>query len=187
MKISKEEYAEYQTLLKKSKYIYSRDSAKSIKSLEDDIDLPIKDCVAMLALIGCEPVFSCCGFDYDGQPLHKSHQLGYPYVRLTDNLYSEALLTSPFKQGWTAKIFGSQISLELNTSMNPHWRKASCIHYSEEAVIGIQYLENLLHNNKHLFNDFVVLKDTNASHASELKFWQYPPKTPWTIYKEDYI
>lgn len=187
--ISNSDYRLFVDLREKADGIYSFASAREIKNLEDDIDLPIKNCIAMLALLGCEPTFSCCGFDYQGQPAHKSHQLGFPYIRMKKNTMSIAISTDGLdfgKHGWTFREFHGEILLELLTSMNPHWRNKSCIHYSEECVIGIDWLERKLFTGRGNFKDMVVLKDTNANHRAHLKFWQYPPKKPWTIYKSDY-
>ena len=184
--ISNEDYELFMNLKSKAQNIYTMSSAKDIKNLEDDIDLPIKRCVAMLALLGCEPTFSCCGFDYDGQPIHKSHQKGFPYIRIKKNDISNPLAKLDLKGDWRFRDMGNEWALELTTFMNPHWRNPSCIHYSEECVIGINYLDDMLSKLSPSFRQKVVLEDTNLSHASRLKFWQYPPKNPWTILKDDY-
>jgi hypothetical protein len=51
-------------------------SEETIQNLEDDIDKPMKLIVGAAALIGAKPQWSCCGFNYDGQPAHKDHVYG---------------------------------------------------------------------------------------------------------------
>jgi hypothetical protein len=50
------------------KMIRSRDS---VLSLEEDVDTPMKKIMVMLALLEVKTYFSCCGFNYNGQPVHK--------------------------------------------------------------------------------------------------------------------
>lgn len=186
--ISDDEYKEYLKLKEKAPYFYSMKSAKEIIYLEDDIDTPIKSCVAMFALFQCEPTFSCCGFEYDGQPLHKTHQMRNPYIRMGKNPQSSALLSHPPKI-WTCRKFNDEILVEFITKDkgNPHWRNPTCIHFAEEILDAIRYLENSLIANKKNFVNKVTIKDTNHLCLQKTRFWQYPPKKPWTIYKEDYL
>lgn len=189
--ISNTEYELFQSLKEKADGIYNLSSAKKIKRLEDDIDEPIKRCVAMLALLQCEPKFSCCGFDYDGQPIHKSHQYGNPYITCHKNKFSEHILKLVSENNmWKIKKRGSEIILEeiiTDKNGNPYWRSSSCIHFSEECVIAIACLERTLIQLKEYFSDSVSLFDTNVHNKRATKFWQYPPKESWTINKLDYI
>lgn len=187
MRITKEEYEEYQSLKKWAERENILSSVKSITRLEDDIDRPIKKCVAMLALLQCEPTFSCCGFDYDGQPFHKSHQYDKPYIRMKANKYSIALISSPIERGWWVKKIFNEISLEFSVNSNPDWRNPNCIHFSEEIVGGINYLERLLISGKDNMVDEIVLEDTNQKSKAKISEWQYPPKEAWVIRKPDFV
>lgn len=187
MRITKEQYEEYQKLKKWAEREKILTSAKSVKKLEDDIDEPIKKCVAMLALLRCEPTFSCCGFDYDGQPFHKSHQYGEPYVRMKSNLYSLALTSQPLQYGWQAAMVVGEVTLVWKSHGNPHWRNTNCIHYSEEIVGAIGWLEWALSQNKDKMLDEVTLEDTNKKNRGINRFWQYPPKKDWVVRKKDIL
>lgn len=187
IKITEKEYEEYQKLKKWAEREKILTSVKSVKRLEDDIDEPIKKCVAMLALLRCEPTFSCCGFDYDGQPFHKSHQYGEPYIRMKSNLFSISITTQPLKYGWYVVNVVGEVSLCWRASANPHWRNNNCIHFSEEIVGAIAWLEDGLLRNKDNMLDEVILTDTNRKNKTLNRFWQYPPKEDWVIRKTDVL
>jgi hypothetical protein len=186
--ITEKQYDEYVSLRRWAKREKVWVSAKGITKLEDDVDLPIKKCVAMCALLGLEPLFSCCGFDYDGQPYHKSHQYGEPYIMFKSNPKTLSLLTYPpnWKFGWLMrKHVQNTILLVLKVEGNPHWRKKDCIHFAEELVISIAWLERFLSFQKDAFLDEIILCDTNQNYKkSGVRFWQYPPKEDWVIQKE---
>lgn len=188
--ITEKQYEEYRNLKRWAKREKVWTSANSIQYLEDDVDAPIKKCVAMCALLGLEPLFSCCGFDYHGQPYHKSHQYGEPYIMLQENETSKQWLTMGTKEklvgGWTIRKFiKGTILLEHKISGNPHWRKKDCIHFAEEIVIGITLLERALLGLSEHFLPSIVLPDTNQNYKKNgVRYWQYPPKKPWVIKKE---
>lgn len=186
--ISDEEHNEYLELKKWADREKIMNSAKSIACLEDDIDLPIKKCVAMLALLGCGPVYSCCGFDYDKQPLHKAHQYGRPYFVLTANDISIQFIQFLYdkKTQWYIGQGNHPkwMNLEFMAGMNPHWRKEECIHFYEECLVGINRIENLLYQQKHIMKDEIELVDTNYLAKKSAKHWQYPAKEPWHIKKD---
>ncbi len=177
-KISDEDYHEY-TFLKTQR------SLASIERLEDDIDYPIRNCVAMLALSGCSPLFSCCGFDYAGQPFHKAHQYGEPYIMLDTDEQTSRIIGTIFSRlpyGWKVERRGRVIYLELLHINNPHWDSPDKIHFSENIVIKINELEHFLYKNlSDVFLTSVTLGDTNQNHIKNLKYWQYIPKEPWVI------
>lgn len=185
MRITKEQYEEYVNLKRWAKREEVFKSAKDIKNLEDDIDEPIKLCVAMLALLGCEPVYCCCGFDYDGQPYHKAHQYGRPYIKMRANSHSVGFLAiSQKKLGmWYASGNNAFVDLQVMADMNPHWRKEECIHFAEECVISINRLEKILWSLKNSMKDIAILLDTNATASKQMRAWQYPPKKSWEIKK----
>ena len=90
--ISDIEYSELQTLRSYCVREKNIASAKSMQKLENDIDMPMRTIVGMFALLGCKPLFSCCGFDYDSQPVHKTHEYGNAYVMLQNNSNVEQLI-----------------------------------------------------------------------------------------------
>ena len=189
MRITKADYEDFQRLRKWEKKTRVRDSAKLIENLEDDIDLPIRKCVALLALLGCKPLYSCCGFDYDGQPFHKSHQYGIPYIKLlADNpafsfVYNLTRIGTP----WFCKTSRGVVDVLCEIKGNPHWRAEECIHFAEECIFVIDWMEKYLVSFKTAMMEEVVLEDSNKRALEIHKNWQYPSKSPWKILKSDYF
>lgn len=189
MKITKDEYEEYKKLKEWAEKQKVYQSVNSVVALEDDIDLPIRRSVAMVALLRCTPIFSCCGFDYEGQPFHKSHQYREPYIKMATDIMCTKLYTNLgitlSKYGWHFRVNGPETILELVLPMNPHWNEDNCIHMSEECVIGIGNLEAILFTLKDEFAKEATIYDTNFVRRNVLRFWQYPPKQSWTVYKKN--
>ena len=188
--LTDKQYEEYKNLKRWAKREKVWTSARGIQYLEDDIDTPIKKCVAMLALLGLEPLFSCCGFDYQGQPYHKSHQYGEPYIMVKDNpitrQWTHMGTNGNLVYGWKIRkhVQGTYL-IVLKVPGNPYWRKKDCIHFSEEVVIEISLLEKTLLGLQESFLPRIVLEDTNQNYKKNgIKHWQYPPKKPWVIKKE---
>lgn len=185
MKITNEEYEEYKMLKKWAKREKVFKSAKDVKNLEDDIDTPIKNCVAMMALLGCKPMYSCCGFDYNGQLFHKSHQYGQPYIKMEACPRAIRFLEEfPRNRYWFADGGKYHIDLKVHANMSPYWRKEECIHFAEECVIAIGWLEQVLLSVNGVMADTISLEDSNQKALKENKYWQYPPKEPWVIKKD---
>lgn len=198
--LTDEQYREYQLLKSQANF----DSVRSLNMLENDIDEPVKPIVAMLALLDCGPLFSCCGFDYDGQPLHKTHEYGSVYFMLRNTINSVSLLrhlssveiarslsddVSVDWMWWMSKnnvfILRSAFTAEHDKVNYPWTRRTSCIHYSEIATVQIRLMEKALYNLQEYFADEVVLKDTNAQYTD--MHWQYPALKPWMINKENFL
>ena len=203
-KISDEEYEQFQILKQNAESQANFDSVRETKYLENDIDTPIRKLVAMFALLGCEPQFSCCGFDYDGQPLHKTHEYGCVYFILDDNSETEEVIQILMDRNivveddgktdkWTTwKNAGGVILRTAFTkkhdSMDYPWvAKRTCIHYSEVAALNISVLERALRSLSDWFAPVVTLYDTNTEYRNRRKVseWQYPGLEPWTIYLDD--
>lgn len=181
--ISENKYKEYLALKRWAKREKVYQSMTSTTKLEDDIDLPVKKCVAMFALLGFQPIFSCCGFDYHGQLYHKSHQYGEPYFMFSENEKSKSLIGVKYG-AWIGEKRHA-ILLIAKVKGNPHWRKKDCIHFSEECVISIGALERWLLSNTSIMVDTITLQDTNQNYKkSGIRHWQYEPKEPWIIRKD---
>jgi len=195
--ITDEEKAEFDRL----KHLYNREkiwaSATASDRLQDDIDEPIKRCVMALALLGCEPQWSCCGFDYHGQPLHKSHQYGRCYFILGNRPNAVALFNAllasdmPFKSRWCL-----QSSVNGNYGVDLHadgqniieqWDTKDSIHDYETLAFCIQHLDMFLMELHESFLDEVTLIDTNVHYGNRVQSWQYPPKREWVIRKSDLL
>lgn len=202
--ITEDEYDEWQQLRQNALIQSKFDSVRGLKSVKDDIDVPVRRLVAMFALLGCEPLFSCCGFDYDGQPMHKTHEYGCVYFILTDNNRTIQILhelkeakivheleeeTSKW-QGWKANnawFLRSAFTREHDKIEYPWVADRTCIHYSEVGVLRIDILEKVLLKAKNSFADEAVLEDTNDAYKNERKIshWQYPTLEPWMITLDD--
>lgn len=196
--ITGKEYEEFKLLCQIYKRDSIRQSALSIRTLDEDIDAPIRMCVMALALLGCEPMWSCCGFDYAGQPLHKSHKYDRVGFALRDNFrvrwLTEQLEQTPlefqdYANGWKfdyASHYGNEnCYLVSDIHTGNIWPDRDSIHYSEPGTIAIQLLEKFLLRLSHEFQDCVTLRDTNAEFKQRFQWWQYPAKSDWVIHKSD--
>jgi len=195
--ITDEEYQEYQHL----KGIHTREliqkSLNGVTRLEDDVDVPIKRCVMAFALMGCQPVWSCCGFDYAGQAIHKSHQYGRCYFILGNNYKTSSLIHTILfdSQGLLGASYweisnksDSMVDLHCTFSnMIPQWDDKDSLHYSEQIVQHIQCLEKWLMGFSSLFQESAVIKDTNKAYKDVFQSWQYPVREDWVITKEDLL
>jgi len=204
--ISEDEYKELHTLRSYYKRENNLKSANSMKSLENDIDLPIRTIVGMFALMGCWPRFSCCGFDYEGQPIHKTHEYGNAYVMLSNNYNTEQVIdflvgkellvetaTKKTSRWRTWKVEKENIVFIalafdwLESKRDYPWTKTNCIHYAEKGVIGLNHLRKWLYRLRKACLEEITLTDTNEQHNKNLAYWQYPALEPWGINKEELI
>ncbi len=204
--VSDNEYTELQTLRSYCIREKNIESAKSMKMLENDIDLPIKTIVGMFALLGCQPLFSCCGFDYEGQPVHKTHEYGNAYINLRDNSNTKQVIDFFISIGFFADtykrtsqwrtwkieqdkiVFVAQSFDWKDRKMGYPWTKENCIHYSEKGVIGLHELrKKLYYAFKDHFLSQITLRDTNQNHNKNLAYWQYPASEPWEINKDELL
>jgi hypothetical protein len=187
VELTADEYDEYRGLKKQARRIGIFDSLSRTTRLEDDIDLPIKRCVAALALLGCGPRWSCCGFNYVGQPLHKGHQYGRIYFILSQG--NEIIDAFCDATDWVCTPTDND---EMDLHVDVHnviaqWDDPKCIHYHEPYVGHIQQLEDYLYHFSHLFAEEVTLGDTNGSMKEKAFWWQYPAMEAWVIRREDYV
>lgn len=199
--ISNENYSEYRILQDNSIRQQKLDSVRGMRNLEYDIDLPMRKLVAMFALLGCEPLWSCCGFDYDGQPMHKTHEYGDTYIMFLDDWRIQSILKILLTgkkifdlRGDTSEwiickqhnliYLRSDFDYEYSRDKYP-WSMKHCIHYPELSVSRIKQLEDLLYMYfRDEFVDSVILKDTNRSQKKYTSNWQYPSLEDWAIKKE---
>jgi hypothetical protein len=173
-----------------------------MKMLENDIDVPIRTIVGMFALLGCKPLFSCCGFDYSGQPIHKTHEYGNAYVMLSDNdntrkaievlsdmkfLTDKKEKTSQWRTWTDEKHKISFIALAFDWAERQSdypWTMKNCIHYSERGVIGLHNLRKTLYRFRDSFLDVSIVDDSNEKQNESLAYWQYPALKSWIISKD---
>lgn len=188
--LTDDEYNEYLLLKEKAKRLGVLDSLSHTTRLEDDIDEPIKRCVAALALLGCEPIWSCCGFDYLRQPLHKYHQYGRVFFVLRRNDHSDTFVEACPNWQHPACIEGGEECIDFHIDVKnviPQWDNTDCIHYYEPFVGHIQALEDFLYRFSDLFAEEVTLHDTNNLFKERFRLWQYPVMADWVIRKSDYV
>ena len=199
--ISNRDYKEYQVLLHNTVRQRKLDSVRGLDNLKYDIDAPMRNLVAMFALLGCEPIWSCCGFDYDGQPMHKTHEYGDVYITLKDlectNLLVDELIKKKVVfektnetdrwETWKVKkaIFLRSDFDYFHKEADYPWAIKSCLHYPELAIFRIKELEKVLFTARSLFKDEVVLSDTNKSYKEAYSSWQYPSLNAWVITPDD--
>ena len=171
-------------------------------SLESMIDSPLREPVALLNLLGCRTIWSCCGFHYRGEPKGKSHMLGNTQIlihcdprsfevvtRLFDNHEAfagypkwRALIDSkPFQGAALSLVFGFPVSKEDD------WWNPNSPHAHEGPAGAIQHLTNALWAMESQMVDEVVVTDQNAVAKEQMKSWDFPASKPWTIRKANYF
>lgn len=191
MEITQEQYEEYSNLKRMLENQVKLDAAKSVRRLEDDIDTPVRKCVAAFALLGCEPKWSCCGFDYDGQPLYKHHQYGRVYFILGNNDHTTGVirLFPKFSEGvWIARAI-SQDEIDFHLEFFnpiPQWCSNDCIHYHEPAAVGIGQLELYLAKFQDIFSETATVKDSNGRFRHLFPAWQFPAREDWIVTKDSF-
>jgi len=158
----------------------------------------------MFALLGCTPLWSCCGFDYDGQPMHKTHEYGNMYIRLLYNEQYRKIAQKLFDEKIIEKKIDSVLDISSDkwiilrenqlycdfdyviTKTSYPWSMKSCIHYYEYAAIRICELEQaILKLFSNDFADSAILHDTNNMMKQSMNNWQYPILEDWIITKEE--
>jgi len=197
MEVDDNEYAEFLAIRTEQAIERRRKSEQSVTDLEDDIDEPIRSCVAKLALLGLEPRWSCCGFDYIGQPPHKSHQYGAAWVVLNYNqrctwLFEHAIdiRFNDYINGWRTNLYRhydrNYVSLRSELTNGNAWPDPDSTHYYESGSIAIAYLDEFLSSHQDEFFEIATVTDTNAEFMNLYPTWQYSPKLPWVIQASDY-
>jgi hypothetical protein len=187
------QYHEYLSLKRQYEMDLRYESAINT-SLESDIDSPIRNCVMGLALLGCEPQWSCCGFDYANQPIHKSHQTGRCYFVLKNPIKTLAMfnvlvqMKIPLGDYWECQAKQGMIDFHADfKNIITQWDSNNSIHYAEQATQFIRYLELALVSMKYELADSYTLTDTNSMYRWYFPEWQYPPKESWTFTKEQFL
>jgi hypothetical protein len=162
-----------------------------LNKLENHIDEPIKKCVAGMALLGFMPIFSCCGFRYNGEKIRKDHLLGKPYIYLdakkliaSGNLKA-TLLDICHESRWNISIPNeSFIDFHGHKWTDDHpWNAEGCLHKPEQNVLSLNWLEQVLERYKKLFSPSVEIRDGNDIYKNDLKLkhWQYEPSEAWHV------
>lgn len=196
--ITDAEYAEYQALRTAERLERIHQSITNLRNLGADIDAPIKRCIMALALLGCEPLWSCCGFDYFDQFPHKSHAYGECGIALRNNTRSrwlgKRLLDKPlpfqnYKNRWVFTPYrhyqDDLIYFVANIQDGNIWPNKDSVHYSEPGTIALGFLENYLLTLRGQMQAECILQDTNHLFLDRYAAWQYPPLADWKIRQTD--
>lgn len=167
--------------------------------LEDHIDAPIKKAVAGLALLGFNPIMSCCGFSYDNEAVPKTHlKKAYVYLswsaaisKIPYEAFSTALMTLSQVSDWTiAPVKGFSDGLIVfdfygNTWSSGHpWKRKEAVHNYEVFVLAITSLNKVIEKYEDIMLDLILLEDGNKHYEKLSKFWKYKSTEPWLITKE---
>lgn len=160
-------------------------------TLVNHIDAPILKSVIGLALLGFQPVFSCCGFDYKGAEVPKSHLTNKPYVYLKYGVgCMNRLVDIATSAGWGMSFLGKQfVDFHGYGWSGPHpWNNPTSPHRSETCVLAIKALNDTLGQFKPYFSSSVVLRDGNALYKLDkgIKYWQYEPVADMTFTPADF-
>ena len=148
------------------------------------------------ALLGCSPLWSCCGFDYHGQPIHKFHQYGRIYFILRDSIRTKRLWEDALHlhliggKTWEFLFLQQSHVWDLHIDFKnviPQWSDEHCPHYSEQAVQYINQMEQFLVMFRDDMLDVATVVDSNSIYKKVFRHWQYPSKGPWTFTKQDFL
>ena len=165
----------------------------------DDIDAPILKCVKMFTLLGCKTVWSCCGFNYEGQPKWKSHTYNCPYVRMNADAKTFKLmykivddLVFAHTNQWYITLASKpqqkpQFGIGCNFNGTKDWTDKDCPHMHERCVSAIDLLEKKLLSFKDQFKEKVILRDSNTDMTKQLEYWQFKGKAPIEVLKSEFM
>ncbi len=169
-----------------------------MNKLEDHIDTPIKKCVVGLALLGLRPLFSCCGFSYEGEIVQKTHMnnKAYVYLDLNDTVdikYKSILLDVAKESSWLIRFIGPNCPIidfthaDIWASDHP-WKNEGSVHKYETPCLAINTLEKVLTSKRILMKDVHNIIDGNKIYKTEhkIKYWQYPSCEDWLVTKETF-
>ncbi len=172
-------------------------SERTIKNLEDDIDRPMRLLVAGTALLGANPKWSCCGFNYNDQPEHKDHSYGLMQLILDANREIAVTLAKMAVKDTDNKLRAHFVNMPnqgIHIAISSSWKlpengwgRPDSPHFYEVGVVAIQAFEKLLFRHSDLFSTEAVLNDTNLEMQSKLPDWQYAGKSPWHIRKDQIL
>lgn len=178
------------------------ETTPTIKRLEDEIDRPLKRSIALLNLLGFKTKWCCCGFDYQGQPSHKSHTYDSLQIFIEDNedtkkFFILFLDSMHQNDGWSVQLFrlaGQNTCWALTTPFGAanigapaDWNKHTSEHYHEVPNIKIKALEDFLVQLGECMEDETTLEDSNAAMTKVYRDWNVAPSEPWVIKKTDWL
>jgi len=162
--------------------------------LENHIDAPIKKAVVGLSLLGFKTAMSCCGFDYKGEHVKKTHLQNKPYIYIYSPLpdaedrmsewQKHLLFNIAVDSGWSIAPLYNSVFIDFHChawSKDHPWAAEGCLHRHEDNNIKISLLERSLEKREYLFKPSVTIKDGNSLYKTWFKHWQYEPVKDWTV------
>jgi hypothetical protein len=132
---------------------------------------------------------SCCGFDYKGSQVKKSHLTGKPYLYLE----AESLFASPklkeilcdicLRSDWKFdNLRGGYVDFYSQEWPKGHpWSSKDEVHFYERAVLNIYNLNEALKVWKDSFREYAYIRDGNHKYKSLSTYWQYEPAETWFV------
>jgi hypothetical protein len=169
-----------------------------MSNLEQEIDLPMQNLIALLNLYGLTTVWCCCGFN-DREP-DKDHVVGRPQVWIKTNPdsylkiiklldYEIFAVTQEWqcvirKMSFQAPMF--EICCNFDKPKGA-WTNANSKHYHERINVAIKHLCDRLLQFQDQFIDEVIIEDGNAKMQEQMQGWMVEPSQPWVVQKAKYV
>jgi len=171
------------------------------RSVLDSIDRPIRGLIIQMNAHGIRTVFSCCGFNYDGEEEPKTHSTAGPFVvlqgpgpnsRLEEYVVFHAFAFDAHACGWDLTPYHLENNKwVIRYSLKPEQAKfyqqrdgIQSIHDYELPLIAIKRLEKTLARHPVIVKEYSIV-DGNTGYAEALdNEWQIKPKKPF-VFKEN--
>jgi hypothetical protein len=165
-------------------------------SLKDQIDEPLLKSVMAINLLGATTVWTCCGYDYPGQPEDKKHLYGTWQIHLLANDTAATVGVNIIRNVPGIKMFAGHLTgipvihLTINfrdIGLPECWQEYKNNQHAHE--MGSMYSSNLerylLNLKKDVFKEVVAIEDTNEKVKKIFKHWAHPISEAWVITRED--
>jgi hypothetical protein len=158
--------------------------------LKDHIDDPIKKTVVGLSLLGFKTHMSCCGFEYKGSQVKKSHLTGKAYVYLdAEQVFAspelkERLCDLSLRSKWKFEALSGGKYIDFYGEKWPEthpWVSKDAVHSYENAVLNIWTLNKAIEVWEDYFKDYAYIRDGNHKYKELTTYWQYEPAEPWYV------
>jgi hypothetical protein len=172
-----------------------------MSNLAEMVDVPMREPVALLSLLGCQTIWSCCGYHYRDEPEGKSHMIGASQILLTANAHAFTHLCELMDNElwvawpkWKIQLDKKPFQPPMLTlgfcfpvTKNDDWFNPQSAHYHEGPACAIQHLTNALRDMEHHMADEVIIVDSNAAAKGAIENWDFPASDDWVVRKSDYF
>lgn len=159
-------------------------------NLQVHIDDPIKKTVVGLSLLGFTTYMSCCGFNYEGSQVKKTHLTGKTYVYLdAEEIFAssdlkEKLCDLSLRSGWRFDLLAGQKYIDFYGEKWPEnhaWANKDAVHFYEKAVLNIYALNKAIEIWQPKFKEYAYVRDGNHEYKALSTYWQYKPAESWHV------